>query len=129
MKTIRLIFVAILVTGTPASAQDAPPPPTGSDWSDAIREVFLPAPSAINLRTEQDIAARWSVLPQAEREKVKADCAASRMKDGSVEAEPGEAAPEGEAPSSEHGGDQDDAAGVISLTQVVQICRVVDGLS
>lgn len=129
MKTIRMIFVATLVTGTAASAQDAPPPPTGSDWSDAIRDVFLPAPSATDLRAETDIAARWSGLPQADRQKVKADCAASRIKDGSVEAEEAQSGSEEEAPSSEQDGDQDDAAAVISLTQVVQICRVVDGLS
>jgi hypothetical protein len=128
MKTIRMIFVAFLATGATASAQDAPPPPTGADWSDAIRDVFLPAASASSLRTETDIAARWLELPQAERETVKADCAASRMKDDSTEADQPPPPTEDDAQASEQGGGQDDAGGVISLTQVVQICRVVDGL-
>jgi hypothetical protein len=124
MTTIRTIFVAIMLAGTMASAQDAPPPPTGSDWSDPIRDVFLPSASSTTLRPETDIAARWSELPQADRDKVKADCAASRTKDGTAES--GQATPSEDEAQTAH---QADAGEAISLTQVVQICRIVDGLS
>ncbi len=117
-----LALPLVLAALAPAAAQEAPPVPAVAAWEDDIRSVFI-GDTAVGLRPEEDMRQRWLALPEDRKARVKQDCDATR--NGVVEG----AAPDdmSVAPPAPTTGDIDQP-GVLSLSELVQICGFVDRL-
>lgn len=147
---VRLVL-ALALAASAAAAQTAPDvldvrtgagaleSPAAATWEDAIRQAFFTDETMMTLLPEADARAKWSALSPERQRLVRRDCRAARagsiggatgQRDGPPDAAAGSPEdplppmlPEAAAPAGSAV-----AAGDISLSHLVKICSLVDGI-